>query len=287
MELNKKKFVLLCSALISTNSLVYGFQCVQMCTKAESLPIASTICRSDDSSISLESLLNNLFGESLEATAPQEKQTWADIQQEIEETTPRLHEVTYLLDQMHAKNREHLSSTLASIDATQEQLANVKARLENHIATSNDFNIQEEETADALTIHIATPGFDSKNVTVLVNDSEKMLLLEGTRAAKNTFSYSSTEYNSTTGRQSIIDYKNGKLNVGITLPDNIDYPNHNVDFGDDEVIVTLPFKEKKSSQEPESPTHVEHTDDSNDSDMNTSKEDDEESDDEEESEEEK
>ena len=286
MELNKKKFVLLCAALISTSSLVYGFQCVQICTKTESLPVASMIYPSNDSNTSLESILNNLFGESLEATAPQEKQTWSEVQQEIEETTLRLHEVTYLLDQMHAKNREHLSTTLASIDTTQQQLANVKARLEKHVATSNDFNIQEEETADAITIHIATPGFDSKNVTVLVNDSEKMLLLEGTRAAKNTFSYSSNEYNSTTGRQSIIDYKNGTLNVGITLPDNINYSNHSVDFGDDEIIVTLPFKEKKSSKESESPTHFEHTDDSHDSDMSTSKEDDEESDDEEESEEE-
>ncbi len=219
MVSNRKQRAILCAALVSLGNIAHA--------------------------MSIDDFFNNLFETSLEPSAPEKKQSWADIQKEIDATTPRLHEVAYLLDQIHDKNRENLAATLTSIDNTQQQLANVRTRLENHIATSNDFDIQEEQTTDALTIHIATPGFDSQNITAMVNAEEKSLCLSAHRSANNTFSYSSTECNSSTGRQSAMTYENGTLNVMTTLPDNIDYMNHTVTFGDDEVIITFPFSKEE------------------------------------------
>lgn len=286
MVSSKKKLVLLCSALMSTSNLVYGLKSVQMCHPATPASIKSEGTRFSSDGFWLKDFLNDLFGISSTSTksqAKQQKQLWSDIQREIETTTPQLHEVAYLLDQMRSKNRENLAAALESIDATQQQLSKVKARLEDHVASSNGFGIQEEQTADALTINIATPGFDSKNISVLVSENKKILVLEAKRLARNTFSYASTECNSVDGRQATTNYENGTLNVSITLPDNIEYTQHNVEFGDDEVVVTFPFH--KSAGEEASHEHVGQEENFSPNDTVNSKEDEEEGNNEEESEE--
>lgn len=178
---------------------------------------------------------------------------WAEIQKSTSEALKKLEPVSKNLKELHqestidptkrqplSKITKMLENTVNSVNKALDILSEVKSSLNVDV----HFYIKETNTKNDYTVLFNIPGFISKDMKILINEKEAAITLEGTRetgSSFNSFSYTSSKSNST-GVIETISYKDGKLNMAVVIPSDVDFKSAKIERLDEKISATFLIK---------------------------------------------
>lgn len=118
------------------------------------------------------------------------------------------------------------------------------------------FNAIEKADADNYILNINVPGFNRDNIKLNVLEGEHRVVVTAEKEdistanaqANGGWRYRSESYfssQSVNNRTKKIEYKDGKLQVTVDLPDNVDVKNFNSTIDQEKAVITFRLKEKQ------------------------------------------
>ncbi|QQR48905.1 Hsp20 family protein [bacterium] len=121
------------------------------------------------------------------------------------------------------------------------------------------FNATEKVDADNYILDINVPGFSRDNIKLNVQEGEHRVVVTAEKEdistanaqANGGWRYRSESYfssQSVNNRTKKIEYKDGKLQVTVDLPDNVDVKNFNSTIDQEKATITFQLKEKQEQE---------------------------------------
>ena len=158
---------------------------------------------------------------------------------------------------------QHLHNEIGTVFTHLKQSSDWLEHIVNHLAKEEErkhllgftckFNVSEKKEADQYLLTINLPGFKKENMNFNVQSKDHQAIITAEKHVPQNdgkFHYSESYFSSQTinGHTKKIEYKDGKLQVTVDLPDNVDVKNFNSTIDQEKAVITFQLKNAASKQ---------------------------------------